>query len=237
MILLTGYISIKTVKLQVIMKKGIVGIIVLAFLVLIIGTMWMQRHSGNTSLGLLTKQDSIEIERLTGRKIIGEIDTTLFAPFERRYFAHDLKYEREFVIKILIRALDYHISDNFNVIHLFYDDKLSCPKDCPDMYVWLSDSEAIRLQKHISRISEGDSLITIKGDTILRRINVMDSSLSVTLGEDYHNVCEGSTTIFNLGWRSLTIHSHYHHFCQTHMTPGWYERMWISQNERKNNRK
>ena len=32
--------------------------------------------SGNTSVGLLTKQDSIEIEQLTGRKIIGEIDST-----------------------------------------------------------------------------------------------------------------------------------------------------------------
>lgn len=217
------------------MKKGVTGLIVLVFVAMIMVAL-MQRNSGTACTKMLTKQDSVVIEQLTGRKIIGEIDTTLFAPFERRYFAHDLKYEREFVIKILIRALDYHISDNFNVIHLFYDDKLSCPKDCPDMYVWLSDSEAIRLQKHISRISEGDSLITIKGDTILRRINVMDSSLSVTLGEDYHNGCEGSTTIFNLGWRSLTIHSHHHHFCQTHITPGWYERIWMTQNERKKNR-
>lgn len=219
------------------MKKGIVGIIVLAFLVLIIGTMWMQRHSGNTSVGLLTKQDSIEIERLTGRKIIGKLDTTLFAPYERKYIAHDIKREKDYVIKVLFRALDYSVLDSFSVIHFFYDDELSCPNDCPDIYVWLSDREAVRLQKHISRIADGDSLITIRGDSILRRIRYMDNTLSVTLGEDYHNGCEGSTTIFNLGFRSLSIHSHHHHFCQTHMTPGWYERMWIAQNERKKKRK
>ena len=219
------------------MKKGIVGIIVLTFLILIVGAVGIQRHSGNTSVVLLTKQDSIEIEQLTGRKIIGEIDTTLFTPFECEYFAHDIKHEKDFVIKNLIRALDYNISDSFSVIHFFYDDKLSCPKDCPDIYVWLSDPEAVRLQKHISRIADGDSLITIKGDSILRKIRHMDNTLSVTLGEDYHNGREGSTTIFNLGLRSLSIHSHHHHFCQTHMKPGWYERMWITQNERKKNRK
>ena len=189
--------------------------------------------SGNTSVGLLTKQDSLEIEQLTGRKIIGEIDTALFAPFEREYFTYDIKREKDFVIKILIRALDYNISDSFSIIHFFYDNKLSCPKDCPDIYVWLSDPEAVRLQKHISRIADGDSLITIKGDSILRRIRHMDSTLSVTLGEEYHNGREGSTTIIKLGFRSLSIHSHHHHFCQTHMTPGLYERMWITQNERK----
>ena len=220
-----------------IMKKGVVGIIVLAFLVLIVGTVWMQRRSGNTSVGLLTKQDSIEIEQLTGRKIIGEIDTTLFAPFEREYFAFDIKHEKDFVTNTLIRALDYNISDGFSVIHFFYDDKLSCPKDCPDIYVWLSDREAVRLQKYISRIAEGDSLITIRGDSILRRIRHLDNTLSVTLGEEYHNGREGSTTIIKFGFRSLLIHSHHHHFCQTHMTPGWYERMWIAQNERKKKRK
>lgn len=219
------------------MKKSIVGIILLAFLVLIVGAVGIQRHPANTSVGLLTKQDSIEIEQLTGRKIIGEIDTTLFAPFEREYFAFDIKHQKDFVIKILIRALDYNIPDSFSIIHFFYDDKLSCPNDCPDIYVWLSDREAVRLHKHISRIADGDSLITIKGDSILRRIRHMDNTLSVTLGEEYHNGSEESTTIIKLGFRSLSIHSHHYHFCQTHMTPGWYERMWITQNERKKKRK
>lgn len=219
------------------MKKLIVVIITLVALALILGIVWKQRCSGNNSTSLLTKQDSLEIEQLTGRKIIGDIDTTLLASYERENLEFDLKHERNMVIKYMVYALDYNPTDSFSVIHFFYDEKLSCPNDCPDMYVWLSDSEAKRLQLHIGKIEEGDSLITIMGNTILRRIRVMENSLSVTLGEDYHNGCEGSTTIFNLGFRSLTIHSHYHHFCQTHMTPGWYERMWISQNERKNNRK
>lgn len=219
------------------MKKLIVVIIAFVVFALILGIVWKQRCSGNISTGLLTKQDSVVIEQLTGRKIIGEIDTTLFAPFERESLEFDLKHERNMVIKNMVYALDYNLTDSFSVIHFFYDEKLSCPNDCPDMYVWLSDSEAKRLHQHIGKLEEGDSLITIKGDTILRRIRVMDNSLSVTFGEDYHNGSEGSTTIISIGMKSLTIHSHHHFFCQTHTTPGWYERMWISQNERKKNRK
>lgn len=196
-----------------------------------------EKNIGTTNVGLLTKQDSIEIEQLTGRKIIGAIDTTLLTSSERESLEFCLKHERNMVIKNMVYALDYNPTDSYSVIHFFYDEKLSCPNDCPDMYVWLSDSEAKRLHQHIDKIKEGDSLITIKGDTILRRIRVMDNSLSVTLGEDYHNGCEGSITIFNLGLRSLTIHSHHHSFCQTHITPGWYERIWMTQNKRKKNRK
>ena len=196
-----------------------------------------EKKLGTTNPGLLTKQDSLEIEQLTGRKIIGDIDTTLFTSYERESLEFCLEHERNMVIKNMVYALDYNPTDSFSVIHFFYDEKLSCPNDCPDMYVWLSDSEAKRLHQHIDNIKEGDSLITIKGDTILRRIRVMDNSLSVTLGEDYHNGGVGSTTIFNLGLRSLTIHSHHHSFCQTHMTPGFYELRWRAQNERKKNRK
>lgn len=218
------------------MKKLIVGILALVVLALILGIVWMQRRSGNISTALLTKQDSLEIEQLTGRKLIGDIDTTMLTSYERESLEMYLKHERN-VIKYMVYVLDYNPTDSFSVIHFFYDEKLSCPNDCPDMYVWLSGSEAKRLHQHIGKIEDGDSLITIKGDTILRRIRVMNNSLSVTHGEDYHNGSEGSTTIFNLGLKSLTIHSHHHSFCQTHITPGWYERLWITQNKRKKNRK
>ena len=171
-----------------------------------------EKKIGTTNVGLLTKQDSLEIEQLTGRKIIGDIDMTLLTSYERESLEFCLEHERNTVIKYMVYALDYNPTDSFSVIHFFYDEKLSCPNDCPDMYVWLSDSEAKRLQLHIGKIEEGDSLITIKGDTILRRIRVMDNSLSVTLGEDYHNGSEGSITIISVGMKSLTIHSHHHFF-------------------------
>ena len=111
------------------MKKGIVGIIVLAFLVLIVGAVGKQRHSGNTSVGLLTKQDSIEIEQLTGRKIIGEIDTTEFFHYGESMW-HYLKQERDFVKRNVDLAFDYNLSEYYSVIHFFYDEELNCHYDC-----------------------------------------------------------------------------------------------------------
>ena len=219
------------------MKKGIVGIIILAFLVLLVGTVWMQKNSGNNSVGLLTKQDTIEIEQLTGRKIIGEIDTT-------KYFRHGeslgyyLKRERDFVKRNVDLAFDYNLSEYYSVIHFFYDDDLNCQYDCPDMFIWLSDAEAEKLSKHISKIKEGDSIIIEKGDTIIRTIH-KKHKLSVTLKGNCLGSCEGYTMTLSLNHRmhGLVIHNHHQYFCQTHMTPGIYERMWIVQNERKKNRK
>lgn len=220
------------------MKKGIVGIIVLAFLVLIIGTMWMQRHSGNTSVGLLTKQDSMEIEQLTGRKIIGKLDTTLFAPFERKHLAYNIKHEKDLVKRNVDLAFDYNLSEYYSIIHFFYDNELNCQYDCPDMFVWLSDWETEKLRKHISKIKEGDSIIIEKGDTIIRTIH-KKHKLSVTLKGKCGGSCDGYTTTLFLYLRmhGLTIHNHHLYFCQTHMMPSWYETMWITQNERKKNRK
>ena len=83
--------------------------------------MWMQRHSGNTSVGLLTKQDSIEIEQLTGRKIIGEIDTTEFFHYGESMW-HYLKQEKDFVKRNVDLAFDYNLSEYYSVIHFFYDE-------------------------------------------------------------------------------------------------------------------
>lgn len=192
--------------------------------------------SGNTSVGLLTKQDSIEIEQLTGRKIIGEIDTTEY--YYGETMGHYLKQERDFVKRNVDFAFDYNLSEYFSVIHFFYDDELNCHYDCPDMFVWLSDREAEKLRKHISKIKEGDSIIIEKGDTIIRTIH-KKRKLSVTLKGNCLGSCDGyKTTLFlYLRMHGLAIHNHHEYFCQTHMTPGVYERMWIYQNERKKKQK
>lgn len=187
---------------------------------------------GNTSVGLLTKQDSIEIEQLTGRKIIGEIDSTEY--YYGETMGHYLKKERDFVKRNVDLAFDYNLSENFSVIHFFYDDELNCHYDCPDMFVWLSDGEAEKLRKHMSKIKEGDSIIIEKGDTIIRTVH-KKHKLSATLKGNCLGSCDGyKTTLFlYLRMHGLLIHNHHQYFCQTHMIPGIYERKWIAQNERK----
>lgn len=194
--------------------------------------------SKSTSVGLLTKQDSMEIEQLTGRKIIGKLDTTLFAPFERKHLAYNIKHEKDLVKRNVDLAFDYNLSEYYSIIHFFYDNELNCQYDCPDMFVWLSDWETEKLRKHISKIKEGDSIIIEKGDTIIRTIH-KKHKLSVTLKGNCSGSCDGYTTTLFLYLRmhGLTIHNHHLYFCQTHMMPSWYETMWITQNERKKNRK
>jgi len=193
--------------------------------------------SGNTSVGLLTKQDSIEIEQLTGRKIIGEIDTTEFFHYGESMW-HYLKQERDFVKRNVDLAFDYNLSEYYSAIHFFYDEELNCHYDCPDMFVWLSDGEAEKLRKHISKIKEGDSIIIEKGDTIIRTVH-KKHKLSATLKGNCLGSCDGyKTTLFlYLKMHGLVIHNHHQYFCQTHMTPSIYERKWIIQNERKKKRK
>ena len=197
-----------------------------------------RKQTDYIEMNLLTKKDSMEIESLTGRKIIGAIDTTLLTSSERKSLGFYLNHERYFVKRSVDIAFDYNLSGYFSVIHFFYDDGLNCHYDCPDMFVWFSDNEAEKIRKHISKIKEGDSIIIEKGDTIIRTISKRPG-LHASLKGKCLGSCDGYTTTLFLYLRmhGLVIHNHHQYFCQTHMTPGIYETTWIMQNERKKNRK
>ena len=130
-----------------------------------------EKKIGTTNVGLLTKQDSLEIEQLTGRKIIGAIDTTLLTSSERKSLGFYLNRERDFVKRSVDMSFDYNLSEYFSVIHFFYNDDLNCQYDCPDMFVWFPDNEAEKLRKHIGTLKSGDSIIIEEGDTIIRTIS------------------------------------------------------------------
>ena len=213
------------------------------FILLVVGLLSVlfascEKKIGTTNVGLLTKQDSLEIEQLTGRKIIGDIGTTLLTSYERESLGFYLNRERDFVKRSVDMAFDYNLSEYFSVIHFFYDDGLNCHYDCPDMFVWFSDSEAEKLRKHIGTLKSGDSIIIEEGDTIIRTISKR-LGLHASLKGNCLGSCDGyTTTLFiYLRMHGLIIHNHHHYFCQTHMTPGTYETTWIMLNERKKNRK
>ena len=218
------------------MKVKVLSILIVGLISVFIAS--CEKKIGTTNVGLLTKQDSIVIEQLTGRKIIGDIDTTLLTSYERESLGFYLNREREFVKRSVDMAFDYNLSEYFSVIHFFYDDGLNCHYDCPDMFVWFSDNEAEKLRKQISKIKAGDSLIIEKGDTIIRTISKRPG-LHASLKGNCLGSCDGYTTTLFLYLRmhGLVIHNHHQYFCQTHMTPGIYETTWITQNERKKNRK
>ena len=197
-----------------------------------------EKKIGTINPGLLTKQDSLEIEQLTGRKIIGDIDTTLLTSSERKSLGFYLNRERDFVKRSVDMAFDYNLSEYFSVIHFFYNDDLNCQYDCPDMFVWFPDNEAEKLRKHIGTLKSGDSIIIEEGDTIIRTIS-KGPGLHASLKGNCLGSCDGYTTTLYLYLRmhGLIIHNHHQYFCQTHMTPGFYELRWRAQNERKKNRK
>lgn len=222
------------------MKKFILGIIAFVVFALIAGVVKVRNQNVSVpdSEGLLTKQDSIDIEREWGRKIIGDIDTTLLTHNERVNLQIYLKRERDFVRRNMDQAFGYNLSDSFCVVHFFYDEKISCPFDCPDLLIWFADAEVEKLRKHINTCNKCDSIITENGDTIIRTI-CKRPGLHASLKRKCLGSCEGSSTTlyFHHGMKYLTIHNHHHYFCQSHVTPGTYETKWIMLNERKKNRK
>lgn len=211
-----------------IMKKCKVGSIAIIVIALVTWIFVVLKHNRSNVYGHLSKQDSLYIERITGRKIIGDIDTMLIPPYMRPTLERQLKQERRFVKQCVSLALDYNVSDCFSVVHFFYDEDLNCHYDCPDLYVWLSDCDAKKLRSHIKCLGNSTNTIIEKGDTIHRKIRIDRIMIKSTLEGSCSGSCNGFTTtlMFNPQMNNITIHNHHQYFCQTHMTPGFYERSW-----------
>lgn len=210
------------------MKKCKIGSIAIIVIALVMGILVVLKHNRSRIYEHLSKQDSLYIERITGRKIIGDIDTTLISPYIRPTLERQLKQERRFVKQCVSLALDYNVSDCFSVVHFFYDEDLNCHYDCPDLYVWLSDCEAKKLRSHIKCLRNSTNILIEKGDTIHRKIRIDRIMIKSTLEGSCSGSCNGFTTtlMFNPQMNNITIHNHHQYFCQTHMTPGFYEKAW-----------
>ena len=210
------------------MKKSILGFIAFIAMALVMWIFVALKHNRSNIYGHLSKQDSLYIERITGRKIIGDIDTTFISPYMRPTLERFLKQDRRFVKQCVSYALDYNLSDCFSVVHFFYDEDLNCHYDCPDLYVWLYDCEAKKLRSHIKCLGNSTNLLIEKGDTIHRKIRIGRIMIKSTLEGSCSGSCNGFTTtlMFNPQMNNITIHNHHQYFCQTHMTPGFYENAW-----------
>lgn len=210
------------------MKKCVVGLIVLVAVAMVMWIFVVLKHNRSNIFGHLSKQDSLYIESITGRIIIGDIDTTLISPYMRSALECQLKQERRFVKQSVNKALGYIISDCFSVVHFFYDEDLNCHYACPDLYVWLSDCEAKKLRSHILNLRNGTDILIEKSDTIHRKIKMDRIMIKSTLSGSCSGSCNGYTTtlMFNPKMNSITIHNHHQYFCQTHTVPGLYENFW-----------
>ena len=214
------------------MKKKHLCMVTLVATALIMGVLSLLKSNRIQCMGRLSKHDSLFLERVTGRKIIGDIDTTMLSPMRRDNLKRFLEKERKFVKHSIKTALDYNISEDFCIVHFFYDEDLNCDYDCPDLYVWLSDYEAKKLRKHIKNLSNGDSIFIVKSDTLHRKlhrkIKYEHLMIKSTLVGSRSGSYAGYTTIlmFNTQMNNITIHNHYHSFCQHHLVPGVYENFW-----------
>ena len=117
------------------MKKGILGFIAFIAMALVMWIFVVLKNNRSNIYGHLSREDSLYIESITGRRIIGDIDTTFISPYMRPTLERFLKQERRFVKQSVSYALDYNLSDCFSVVHFFYDEDLNYHYDYPDLYV------------------------------------------------------------------------------------------------------
>lgn len=211
------------------MRKFIFGVVVLLTAAMIMGVLGMLKCERSKCVGHLSKRDTLLIERITGRRIIGDIDTTMISQMMCDQLKSFLESERKMVKHAINTALDFNVSEDFSVVHFFYDSILNCHYDCPDYYVWLSNGEVGKLRKHIRNLKVGDSIIIEDGDTIHRKVAMKHIMIESTLSGSCSGSCNGYTTtlLFNPKMNNIVIHNHHQYFCQYHTIPGLYEKCWV----------
>lgn len=190
---------------------------------------------------ILSRADSAEIEKRSHREIIN-IDVPKLNIRELKHLKDYLKNEKYIICDGMKLCLDYELNDSsYAVLHFRYDEKYDCPLDCPDMYIQLSDSEYKKLKEHIKKIPKKiyNNVVSNRYETYHQRTISSTADYFLVKLEEIRSdtLYRGVERFLRIGYKNkdVTYHIHHHFGCQTHMTPQPYERIWRSQQKKKDN--